>query len=45
MTIKVNRQLNEGPKIQKEQDIVTKMIRIYCKKNITIRGFATNVRI
>lgn len=38
MTIKVNRQLNEGPKIQKEQDIVTKMIRIYCKKKHHHKG-------
>ncbi|WP_054955569.1 nitrous oxide-stimulated promoter family protein [Paenibacillus dakarensis] len=32
MTTKVKRQPNNGPKIRKEQDIVLKMIRIYCKK-------------
>lgn len=32
MTAKVRRQLNDGPKIQREKAIVTKMIRIYCKK-------------
>ncbi|MFC7680185.1 nitrous oxide-stimulated promoter family protein [Paenibacillus sp. GCM10028914] len=32
MTTKVKRKLNDGPKIRKEQEIVTKMIRIYCKK-------------
>ncbi|WP_106767530.1 nitrous oxide-stimulated promoter family protein [Paenibacillus faecalis] len=26
------RQLNDGPKIRKEKEIVSKMIRIYCKK-------------
>lgn len=33
MTTKKRRQLNEGPKILKEKAIVSKMIRIYCKKN------------
>jgi hypothetical protein len=32
MTIKVKRQLNDGPKIRREKEIVTKMIRIYCMK-------------
>lgn len=44
MITKVNRQLNEGPKILKEQELVTKMIRIYCKKNIIIKAFVRNVR-
>ncbi|WP_081757109.1 nitrous oxide-stimulated promoter family protein [Gorillibacterium massiliense] len=26
------RQLNDGPKIRREKDIVLKMIRLYCKK-------------
>jgi hypothetical protein len=39
MITKVNRQLNEGPKIQKEQELVTKMIRIYCKKKHHHKGF------
>lgn len=33
MTIMSKGSLNEGPKIRREQEIVTKMIRIYCKKN------------
>lgn len=32
MTIEVKRQLNDGLKIRKEKEIVSKMIRIYCKK-------------
>lgn len=32
MTKQVKRQLNDGPKIRKEKEIVSKMIRIYCKK-------------
>lgn len=28
----IKRKLNDGPKIQREKEIVTKMIRIYCKK-------------
>lgn len=32
MKTKVSKKRNEGPKIKKEKDIVTKMIRIYCKK-------------
>lgn len=32
MTIEAKRQLNDGPKIRKEKEIVSKMIRIYCKK-------------
>lgn len=32
MTKEVKRKLNDGPKIQREQQIVSKMIRIYCKK-------------
>ncbi|MDQ0195270.1 nitrous oxide-stimulated promoter family protein [Paenibacillus wynnii] len=32
MTIKVKRQLNDGPNIRREKEIVSKMIYIYCKK-------------
>lgn len=32
MTTKATRQTNEGPKIRREQEIVLKMIHIYCKK-------------
>lgn len=32
MTKAVKRQLNDGPIIRREKAIVTKMIRIYCKK-------------
>ncbi|MCL6604289.1 MAG: nitrous oxide-stimulated promoter family protein [Paenibacillus sp.] len=39
MTAEVKRQLNEGPKIRKEKEIVTKMIRIYCKKKHHQKAF------
>ncbi|WP_313638772.1 nitrous oxide-stimulated promoter family protein [Paenibacillus sp.] len=32
MAAQIKRQLNDGPKIRKEKEIVEKMIRIYCKK-------------
>lgn len=32
MRTEAEQQLNDGPKIRKEKVIVSKMIRIYCKK-------------
>lgn len=32
MATEIKRPLNNGPKIRREQDIASKMIRIYCKK-------------
>ncbi|WP_445667496.1 nitrous oxide-stimulated promoter family protein [Paenibacillus sp. FSL H3-0321] len=32
MTREVKRQLNEGPRIRREQELVSKMIHIYCRK-------------
>lgn len=32
MTVNVKGQINDGPKINREKDIVGKMIRIYCRK-------------
>lgn len=32
MTKELKRRLNDGPKIQREKEIVSKMISLYCKK-------------
>ncbi|KOP68083.1 hypothetical protein AMS62_24670 [Bacillus sp. FJAT-18019] len=44
MTKEVRRKLNEGPKIRREQEIVAKMIRIYCKKKHHHTGFCVDCK-
>ena len=44
MTKEIKRLLNDGPKIRREQEIVTKMISLYCKKKHHQKVFCKECR-